>query len=84
MSKKRNIIGERIRQARLMKNPKLTQLALVALLQLEGLDVDQTQVSKMELGTRPITDYEVVTLAKVLNVSSSWLLGETENIRRTR
>lgn len=74
-----NLIGSRVRQARLSKKPRLTQLALASLLQLEGLDLDQTQISKIENRTRPVTDFEVAIIAKVLNVSASWLLEETDN-----
>lgn len=77
-----NIIGKRVRQARLASKPGLTQLNLATKLQLEGLDLDQAQISKLENGIRPVTDIEIALLAKVLNVSGSWLLGETDKPRR--
>lgn len=57
---------------------------LASKLQVEGLDIDQSQVSKIENGTRPVTDIEVAIIARVLNVSSSWLLGETDNPQRLK
>lgn len=34
--------------------------------------------SRMEIGDRLVTDYEVVTIAEVLDVSVVWLLGKEE------
>lgn len=82
MKEKANLVGERVRQARLLSKPKITQQKLATLMQLNGLDIDQTQVSKIENGTRPVSDKEVADIAKVLNVSSSWLLGETKDRQR--
>jgi len=50
----------------------------MARLQLLGLKVDQSAVSKIEKGVRPVLDVEVVALAKALKVSSAWLLGEKD------
>lgn len=74
----RNIVGPRIRQARRMARPPLTQTDLAARLQLAGLKVDQSAISKIEKGIRPVLDIEVVALAKALHVSTSWLLSESE------
>lgn len=62
---KKNICGDRIRMARLGK--RLSQTDLARLLQLEGVP--------MEMGDRLVTDYEVVTIAEVLDVPVLWLLG---------
>ena len=35
-------------------------------------------ISRMEMGDRLVTDYEVVTIAEVLDVSVVWLLGKEE------
>ncbi len=77
-----NLIGERVCRARYFVSPKLTQMNLASKLQIEGLEVDQSQISKIESGHRPVSDIEVAIIAKVLNVSSSWLLGETNNSQR--
>ncbi len=74
----KNIVGSRVRQARKKAKPRITQLDLVARLQLEGLSIDQSGLSKLENAQRPVTDIEVVALARALRVSVAWLLGETE------
>jgi HTH-type transcriptional regulator, cell division transcriptional repressor len=73
---KKNIIGDRVRQARRNAKPPITQLELVARLQSEGLSIDQSALSKMENGQRPITDIEVLAIAKALKVSVKWLFNE--------
>ena len=79
MEKKVNITGERIRDARLRARPSITQDDLVARLQVQGLEyMDQAKISRIEGGTRPVYDYEIVPLAKSLNVSVSWLLTGLE------
>jgi transcriptional regulator with XRE-family HTH domain len=52
---------------------------LAARLQLQGLKIDQSAVSKIEQGHRPVLDLEVVALAKALKVSAAWLLGEADS-----
>ena len=72
---KRNIIGVRVRQARKTAKPPITQGDLVARLQLLGVTIDQSGLSKIENGQRPVSDIEVVALAKALKVSVEWLLS---------
>ncbi len=40
------------------------------------MKVDQSIISKIEGGQRPVYDYEIGILAKALKVSTEWLLGE--------
>lgn len=48
-------------------------------LQLEDVIIEQKAVSRIELGERLVTDYELLALAKVLKVSVMWLLtGEQQ------
>ena len=75
---KRNIVGDRIRQARKAGRPPITQTDLVARLQILGMQIDQSGLSKIESGRRPVTDVEVIALAKALKVSVAWLLKETD------
>jgi len=70
----RNIVGVRVRQARKAARPSITQTALVARLQVLGIAIDQSGLSKIENGQRPVSDVEVVALAKALKVSVAWLL----------
>ena len=71
---KKNICGDRIRMARLEKGMSQTDLA--RLLQLEGVPMERDVISRMEMGDRLVTDYEVVTIAEVLDVPVLWLLGK--------
>ena len=70
---KKNICGDRVREAR--QKRRLTQAALAARLQVEGAPLERDSVSRIEIGTRFISDYELMILAKTLNVSVNWLLG---------
>ena len=70
---KKNVSGDRIREARLKR--RLTQEDLAAKLQIEGVIMERDSVSRMEIGTRFVTDYELMVLSKVLGVSLKWLVG---------
>ena len=71
----RNIVGTRVGEARKSAKPPITQVDLVARLQLLGMMIDQSGLSKIESGRRPVSDIEVVALGKALKVSVEWLLG---------
>ena len=75
--KKKNVCGERIREARLSEIPKATQKDISARLQLQGLNISESSVGKIELGLRPITDIQLIAFSKALKVSCAWLLGES-------
>ena len=70
---KKNICGDRVRAAR--KNLGLSQENLAARLQTEGVNIERDSVSRIEIGTRFVADFELVILCKVLNVSANYLLG---------
>ena len=70
---KKNISGERIREARIKL--RLSQKALAVRLKLEGVELERDSISRIEIGTRFVADYEIKMLAKVLNTSVTWLLG---------
>jgi len=74
----RNIVGSRVRQARRVAKPWITQEDLVARLQVLGIMIDQSGLSKIESGQRPVSDIEVVALAKALRVTPAWLLEGQE------
>ncbi|MEA1959567.1 MAG: helix-turn-helix domain-containing protein, partial [Chloroflexota bacterium] len=74
----RNIVGARVRRARKSAKPQISQIDLVARLQLLGMRIEQSSISKIENGQRPVLDVEVVALAKALKVSVAWLLGEKD------
>jgi HTH-type transcriptional regulator, cell division transcriptional repressor len=71
---RKNIVGIRVKEARLNKYPKLTQDQLASRLQVEGVHIDRTAVAKIESGSRPVTDIEILALAAVLSVTAAWLL----------
>lgn len=71
---KKNICGKRIKEAR--RRLKLTQIDLAAQLQVLGVIIERDSLSRIEIGTRFVTDYEIVALSKCLRVSILWLLGE--------
>jgi len=71
---KKNIVGERVRKARKYAKPSITQKDLVARLQLLNMNIDQSGLSKLENGQRPVSDIEVLALARALKVSLAWLL----------
>lgn len=80
----RNIVGPRVRQARLAGKPRITQKELVARLQVLGMMIDQSGLSKIENGQRPVSDAEVVALAKALKISPLSLLQEQETSRLSK
>lgn len=71
----KNIIGPRVRLLR--QSQGLTQKGLAEKLQLEGYDLTDLTILRIENGTRFVADYEVMALARVLGVSCGELLGET-------
>jgi transcriptional regulator with XRE-family HTH domain len=71
-----NVLGARIRHARLRLDPEVTQSDLAARLSVLGLEMDRPTVTRIENGERYLRDYEIRTLAKVLKVSVAWLFEE--------
>ena len=76
----KNLISKRIRIARSMQEPKMDQKDLLAKLQVEGINISQSMLSKIENGKRPVSDIELKAFAKVLGVNIYWLLGETDSL----
>jgi len=70
---KKNICGDMVKEVR--KRLGITQTELAARLQTEGVNIERDSVSRIEIGTRFVADYELVVLCKILNVSSDYLLG---------
>lgn len=71
----KNISGKRIRQARLAKKPSLTQDELSGRVAAHGVHLDRSAIAKIETGIRCVNDYELLALAKALDVEVAWLLG---------
>jgi transcriptional regulator with XRE-family HTH domain len=70
----KNISGDRIHQARTAQ--RMSQADLAARMQVNGVVIEREAISKIETGSRFVTDYELMVFARVLQVSMEWL---TEN-----
>lgn len=73
---KKNICGERIHEARCRL--RLTQSELAARLQVRGINIERDSISRIEIGTRFVADYELRELSRALKASPLWLLGIDE------
>jgi transcriptional regulator with XRE-family HTH domain len=73
---RQNIVGERVKEAR--SKAQLTQKALSHKLAKLGVSIDRAGVAKIETGIRGVLDFEIVALAKTLDVKVTWLLGVKE------
>lgn len=69
---KKNVCGDRIHEARCKL--RLTQSEVAAQLQVMGITMERDSVSRIEIGTRFVADYELRALAKILKVTVAWLL----------
>ena len=69
----KNVCGKRIKEAR--QRLKLTQEALAARLQVEGINIERDSISRIEIGTRFVADFELLVLSQVLSVTPAYLLG---------
>lgn len=70
---KKNICGQRIKEAR--RKAGLSQENLAAKLQIEGVIIERDSISRIEIGTRFVADYELLALCKILKVTPQYLLG---------
>jgi transcriptional regulator with XRE-family HTH domain len=75
-SKNKNIIGPRVKEARV--NNDLTQEQLTAKLETLAVYIDRASISKIEQQKRIVTDYELMALSQLLKVSVCWLMGIEE------
>ncbi len=77
---RKNISGDRIREARVKRH--LSQTDLAAKLQVEGITLERDSISRIEIGTRFVADYELLAFSKLLGVDIRWLLSEDNGSRR--
>ena len=70
----RNFVGARVEASRKKKGMK--QKELLAQLQVRGVDMNASGLSKLEGQIRYVTDIELVALADILEVSIDYLLGK--------
>ena len=69
----KNIIGSRVEGQR--KTLGMKQKDLLAQLQIKGIELNASGLSKLEGQLRGVQDYELKAIAEVLDVSVNWLLG---------
>ena len=70
---KKNVSGDRIREARLKR--RLTQEDFAAKLQIAGVTIERDSISRIEIGTRFVADYELMIISEVLGVTVERLLS---------
>ena len=75
-ARQRNIIGRRVKEARLRCKPPVSQEDLAGRLAAQGILLDRTAVSRVESQSRYVMDYEAAAIARALKVSIAWLFGE--------
>ena len=75
---KKNVAGPKIRAARLAESPAATQKDLSARLETHGIVLSASSIGKIENGSRPVTDLQVIAFAKALKVKPGWLLQQDE------
>jgi len=74
---KRNIAGPRIKEARLKAN--MNQADLAAALSVDyDITLDRSDISEIETQVRGIKDYELDSIARILDVEVQWLLRGEE------
>ena len=70
----KNIVGSKVVAIRKERNIK--QKDFLAQLQVLGMDISATSLSRLEGQFRLVQDFEVVILARALGVTTKDLLGE--------
>lgn len=76
---KGNICTDRVRLGRALQKPPLTQEELAKKIQFMGVeDMTKLIISRIEKNQRHVCDAELRILAKALNVSMEWLVGDTD------
>ena len=53
----------------------LTQEELAARLQIAGIIIERDSISRIEIGTRFVADYELREISRILDADILWLLG---------
>lgn len=75
---KANIIGPKIKEARLRQ--KLTQEELAIKMQLRNIEISQKVISRIEKQERFVADYELLTFSEVLKLDLYELLYPDRNV----
>ena len=72
----KNLIHKNLKVYRIKRG--LTQNQLAAKLQTENINIDQQMISKIENNNRIVTDYELMTICRILHVSPEELVRDVE------
>ena len=64
----RNISGIKLKELRI--NSKMSQKQVAEKLELEGIDLTEKEISKIEHNNRLVHDFELFAFAKIFNISA--------------
>lgn len=79
---KGNICSERVRLGRALQKPPITQEDLAKKLQFMGMeDMTPLIISRIEKNQRHVCDAELRMIAKTLDVTMEWLVGDSDEIK---
>ena len=79
---KKNICGARVKEAR--KKLNISQANLAARLQVFGVNIERDSVSRIEIGTRFVADYELLAISEVLGVTTKLSFSSLKHKNRQR
>lgn len=76
-----NVCHDRVRLARALQKPPITQDELATKLQFMGMEnMTPLIVSRIEKNQRHVCDEELRMLAKALGVTMEWLVGDSNEL----
>ena len=79
---KGNVCSERVRLGRALQKPPITQEELAKKLQIMGMeDMTPLIISRIEKNQRHVCDGELRMIAKALEVTMEWLVGDSDDIK---
>ena len=73
----KNLVGERVREARLKCRPPVSQEDLAGRVAAQGILLDRSAISRIENQERYLMDYEVAAIARALKIPVAWLYGQS-------
>lgn len=79
---KGNICSERVRLGRALQKPPITQEELAKKIQFMGMeDMTTLIISRIEKNQRHVCDAELRMIAKALDVTMDWVVGDSNDIK---
>lgn len=75
----KNVTGARIRRARMLHEPRMSQRQLARCVTKRRVKLDQGAISRIEGRSRHVLDTELVAIARSLKVPVGLLCGESQN-----